>query len=377
MEVAIVEAMDPALPGIGGGETYSVNLLHYLLKIGVRTVFIGVSSPDSQPVPRAFTFVPATRNSSLSNLGYVLRLVLSRSFASVPPGAIVHVQRPEYALPFVLFCRRNPKVITLHGRILHGVRLKQPSVVAWMYGMVEWFCLRYSSAVIAVDEGTREFYKKEYPWLDERIRVIPIGIDLGRFQPLDTDKARAEWGFGTSEKIIMYVGRLEIEKDLGFLIECVRMVASQVPEARLVLVGDGRDRQRLEEMTKDMSPRRVLFLGAQRPDRVPDLLNCADVLALCSLFEGSPTTVKEALACGVPVVTTPVGDVAQVVKDNINGLVVPKDAEKFSQAITDILLNKNKAGLRRQCVEGATVFGFDQVGARTVELYQELLAQGQ
>lgn len=376
MDVAIVEAMDPALPGIGGGETYTVNLLHYLLKAGVNIVFIGAASPDSQLVQRTFTFVPATRNPSLSNLGYVLRLLLSRSFASVPPGAIIHVQRPEYALPFVLFCRRNPKVITLHGRILHGVRLKQSWVVARMYGMVESFCFRHSSAVIAVDDGTREFYEKEYPWLDKRIRVIPIGIDLTRFKPLDRDKARAEWGFGADEKIIMYVGRLEIEKDLGFLIETLRIVARHMPGARLVLVGDGRDRQRLEEIAKDMSPRQVLFLGAQKPERVPELLNCADVLVLCSLFEGSPTTVKEALACGVPVVTTPVGDVAQVVKDNINGLVVFKDSEKFSQAIIDILLHENKADLRLQCVEGAAVFGFDQVGARTVELYHELLAQG-
>jgi len=377
MEVAIVEAMDPALPGIGGGETYSVNLLHYLLSMGIRTIFIGASPTDSQSGQRAYTFVPATHKPSLGNLGYVLRLVLSRSFASVPPGAIVHVQRPEYALPFVLFCRRNPKVITLHGSILHGVRLKQRPMVARIYRMVESFCFRHTSTVIAVDEGTREFYKKEYPWLDSRIRVIPIGIDLERFRVLDRHRSRAEWGFKSNEKIIMYVGRLEIEKDLGFLIESLRMVADQVPEARLVLVGDGRDRQRLEETAGDMSPRQVLFLGAQRPEHVPGLLNCADVVALCSLFEGSPTTVKEALACGVPVVTTPVGDVAKVVKDNVNGLIVPKDTAQFSQAIIKMLLNEDTAALRRRCAEGAAEFGFDQVGKRTAELYQELLVQGQ
>ena len=195
MEVVIVEAMDPALPGIGGGETYSLNLLQYLIKIGVPTVFIGASSSNSQSTQSSFTFVPVTHKASLSNLGFVLRLMVTRSFASVPPGAIVHVQRPEYALPFVLFCRRNPKVITLHGRILHGVRLKQPRVVAWIYRMVESFCLRHSSAVIAVDEGTKGFYEKEYPWLRKRIRVIPIGIDLAKFRVLGSAKARAKWGF--------------------------------------------------------------------------------------------------------------------------------------------------------------------------------------
>ncbi len=373
MEVVIVEAMDPALPGIGGGETYSLNLLQYLIKIGVPTVFIGASSSNSQSTQSSFTFVPVTHKASLSNLGFVLRLMVTRSFASVPPGAIVHVQRPEYALPFVLFCRRNPKVITLHGRILHGVRLKQPRVVAWIYRMVESFCLRHSSAVIAVDEGTKGFYEKEYPWLWKRIRVIPIGIDLAKFRVLGRAKSRAKWGFKSSQKIVIYVGRLEIEKDLGFLIKSFRMVVRQVPEARLVLVGDGRDRKRLEEMAKDMGPEEVLFMGAQQPDCVPGILNCADVLALCSLFEGSPTTVKEALACGVPVVTTPVGDVARVVRDNINGWVVPKDTEKFSRAIIEILLSEDTASIRRQCVKGATAFGFDQIGARTVDLYKKLL----
>jgi glycosyltransferase involved in cell wall biosynthesis len=374
MEVVIVEAMDPALPGIGGGETYSLNLLQYLVKTGVPTVFIGASSSNSQSTQRPFTFVPVTNKESLSNLGYVLRLMVSRSFASVPPGAVIHVQRPEYALPFVLFCRRNPKVITLHGRILHGVRLKQSRVVAWIYRMVESFCLRHTSAVIAVDEGTKGFYEKEYPWLRKKIRVIPIGIDLVKFKVLNRHKLRTKWGFKSSDKIVMYVGRLEIEKDLGFLIDSFRMVVRQVPEARLVLVGDGRDRKRLEELAKDMIPGGVVFMGAQKPDLVPEILNCADVLALCSLFEGSPTTVKEALACGVPVVTTLVGDVARVVRDNINGRVMPKDAEKFSQAIIGILLSEDMASLRRQCVKGANAFGFDQIGARTVELYKKLLA---
>src|SRR4030042_230316 len=293
MEVVLVEAVDPALPGIGGGETYSLNLLQYLIKIGVPTVFIGSSTSNSQSTQSSFTFVPVTHKASLSNLGFVLRLMATRSFASVPPGAIVHVQRPEYALPFVLFCRRNPKVITLHGRILHGVRLKQPRVVAWIYRMVESFCLRHSSAVIAVDEGTKGFYEKEYPWLRKRIRVIPIGIDLAKFRVLGRAKSRAKWGFKRSQKIVIYVGRLEIEKDLGFLIESFRMVVRQVPEARLVLVGDGRDRKRLEEMAKDMGLEEVLFIGAQQPDSVPEILNCADVLALCALSGGSPTTVNE------------------------------------------------------------------------------------
>jgi glycosyltransferase involved in cell wall biosynthesis len=374
MVTVIVEAMDPASPGIGGGETYSRNLVQYLLKMGIRTFFIGVSTSRGRVTEGALTFVPVSNKASLSNQGYVLRMALSRSFALVPPGAVVHVQRPEYALPFVLFCHRSPKVVTLHGRILHGVRLKQSRAVAWAYGMVESLCLRHSAAVVAVDEGTKAFYEKEYPWLRDRIRVVPIGIDLTRFHMMDRGAMRAKWGFGSTEKVIMFVGRLEIEKDIGFLIESYRIVLRHLPTARLVLVGDGRDRKRLEDLATDLTPQRVLFMGAQKPDCMPEILNCADVLALCSLYEGSPTTVKEALACGVPVVTTPVGDVAQVIRDSAIGRIVPKDTGEYSSAVVDILSSQDVDVRRRACVTAAAEFGFDLIGERTVKLYEELVA---
>lgn len=374
MEVVIVEATDPFSPGIGGGASYSVNLLRYLLKNGIRTVFIGASQSKTQMTRHDFVFLPVTSSMGTSNLGYVFRLAASGSVNKVPPGAIVNVQRPEYTLPFVLFCRRrNTKVITLHGRILHGVRLKQSGIKAALYGIVETLCLRRCAAVIAVDEGTKDFYAKEYPWLTTKISVIPIGIDLARFKILDGDKLRAKWGFGQEDRIVMFVGRLEVEKDLGFLIESFRTVLKRVPEARLVFVGDGRDRRRLEDMASDLPPRAVVFLGAKELDCMPEILNCADVLTLCSLFEGSPTVVKEALACGVPVVSTPVGDVAEVIRNSRVGRIVPKETDEYSHAIVEFLVNDDREGTRRECARVASEFSFDHTGARTVELYRELL----
>jgi glycosyltransferase involved in cell wall biosynthesis len=153
------------------------------------------------------------------------------------------------------------------------------------------------------------------------------------------------------------------------------VVLKQVPEARLVFVGDGRDRKRLEDMARDLTPKEVLFMGAQEPDRMPEILNCADVLALCSLFEGSPTVVREALACGVPVVTAPVGDVAQVISSNLVGRIVPKDIDQYSRAIVEFLSKEDREGTRRECVKAASEFGFDHIGARTVKVYEDLLSQ--
>ncbi|MDM7999866.1 MAG: glycosyltransferase family 4 protein [Dehalococcoidia bacterium] len=373
MEVFIVEATDAYSPRIGGGETYSVNLFKYLLEIGVRTVFIGASSSGSRVDQEDLSFIPVASGTHFSNIGYTLRLLTSQSFKRVHARAVVNVQHPMYALPFVMFCPTNPMVITLHGRVLHGVRLKQPRIKAVLYQIIESLCLRRCAAVIAVDAGTKDFYVRQYPWLSPKIRVIPIGIDLARFKTLDRQVVRAKWGFGDDERIVMFAGRLEVEKDLGFLIESFRAVLTQVPQARLVFVGDGKDRKQLEDMAKDLTPKSVLFLGAQKPESMPEILNCADVLALCSLYEGSPTIVKEALACGVPVVSTLVGDVAEVIRNSLVGRIVPKETGEYSRAIVEFLSKTDREGTRRECVKVASEFAFDLAGKRTVELYEELL----
>ena len=115
-------------------------------------------------------------------------------------------------------------------------------------------------------------------------------------------------------------------------------------------------------------------MGAQEPDRMPEILNCADVLALCSLFEGSPTVVKEALACGVPVVTAPLGDVAQIIRNNLVGRIVPKDTGQYSSVIVEFLSREDRESTRRECVKAASEFEFDRIGARTVKVYEDLLS---
>ena len=107
---------------------------------------------------------------------------------------------------------------------------------------------------------------------------------------------------------------------------------------------------------------------------MPEILNCADVLTLCSLFEGSPNIVKEALACGVPVVTTAVGDVDDYVRDGV-GFVVPKRKEEFARAIIEVLSAADTEHQRLACVTASSRFGFDQIGARTIAVYEEALAE--
>jgi len=367
-----VECIDPSQPTMGGSEVYTQNLLEHLLKAGIGVILAGILRTGSLPADVKFTFVPIARKTSLTGYEYFLRLMAKIPFTRIQASAIIHTQRVEYMLPFVLFHRKNPRMITLHGRILEGIRLKRRMIVRLIYGIVESFALKHSDMIIAVDEATREFYQREYPGLAEKIRVIPIGIDLNKFRLLDRNGLRQKYGFKPDDKIVAYVGRLEREKNLDFLIDCTPLVES-FREAILVLVGDGRDRERLEGLVRSLGLKRVIFMGTQEPDKIPEILNCADVLALCSLLEGSPTVVKEALACGSPVVSTNVGDVSQIIQSETIGRIVSRNKEDFAYALADVLMKEDREGVRIECAKVAANFGFEQVGARTVELYEELL----
>jgi glycosyltransferase involved in cell wall biosynthesis len=372
MDTLIVEAINPSKPKIGGIEQYCRNLLKYLSEAGIRTTLLGVSADKRLAIDAKFNFNPIAYKETLSGYEYLLDLMIKIPFMRIPISTIIHAQHPENLLPFILFHRGNPKVVTLHGKQLEGVRIKRRKIVKLIYEQIEPFVLKHTDLVICVDEGTKIFYQHEYAWL-KKIRVIPTGIDLSNFKLLDRGELRQKYGFKSIDKIIAFVGRLEKEKNLGFLLECFARLKEKIPEVVLVLVGDGRERKHLEDVVKSSGLNKVNFMGALEQAKVAEIMNCADVLALCSLLEGSPTVIKEALACGLLVVSTDVGDVRQIIRSQVAGRIVGQDKELFTRTLTDILLHRGSEEERIKRANESTRFSYESIGASIVEQYRELL----
>lgn len=373
MKVLIVEGMDPFSPKIGGGEVYSQNLLEYLSLNNVETTLLGVSYSNRHIIRNNVDFIPVAQKSTMSGYEFFLRLLAKVPFMFLPTSIIIHAQRPEYIFPFILFHRENPKVVTLHGQILESVKLKYKKIVMIIYKKIEAFSLKHCDLIIAVEESIKDYYQQLYPQLRGKIEVIPVGINLNKFKPLNKFAMRQNHGFNAEDKIILYVGRLEKEKRLPLAIESFFIVRKSIPKAKLVLVGEGKERSYLESLVRRLDLEDVIiFMGAQKPEKIPEIMNCADVIVLCSLFEGSPTVVREALACGIPVVSTDVGDVSRIIRNDATGRIVSRDKKEFAQAIVEMLLNEDKKRVRIECAKVAANFSFNQVGMRTVELYKEL-----
>jgi glycosyltransferase involved in cell wall biosynthesis len=178
----------------------------------------------------------------------------------------------------------------------------------------------------------------------EKIDVLYTGIDLNRFRPVD--RAAAKAALGVDGPLLVSAGALIPLKGQKLVIEALHAL----PEATLILVGDGPERARLEALAKPLGPR-VRILGNLPHDELPALLAAADAMVLPSEREGLANVWVEALACGTPLVITDVGGAREVVDRPAAGRLVPREAAAIAQAVRGLLADPPAQETVRRTVE--------------------------
>jgi glycosyltransferase involved in cell wall biosynthesis len=230
--------------------------------------------------------------------------------------------------------------------------------------------------IIAVSDGVRWVLIAE-GLAPEKITVIHSGIDLSAFAPsrVAGERFRREAGVPEGAPLIGSVGALVPHKGHCHLLEAMVGPAARQPGLRLALVGVGPLLGELRRQSADLGLEgRVVFAGF-RAD-MPAVIPAFDLLVLPSVSgEGSPAVVKEAMACGVPVVATELDGVREIVEDGSEALLVPPgDAARLSEAIERVLSDEP---LRRRMIEGARTkvrdYSADRMVERTIEAYERLL----
>ncbi len=186
---------------------------------------------------------------------------------------------------------------------------------------------RLTSRIVGVSEDARRLCQEQDPGSAGRMMCIWNGIDIDRFQFTGPKPA----------PIAISVARLSPEKDYPTLFRAIRKVVVVHPGFRLKLVGDGKERAMLEKLAADLRiTKHVEFLG-ERKD-VPDLLRTAGFYVSSSKTEGISLTLLEAMAVGLPIVTTAVGGNPEIVLDGVTGtLVPPMDPDALASAIIDMI----------------------------------------
>jgi glycosyltransferase involved in cell wall biosynthesis len=206
-----------------------------------------------------------------------------------------------------------------------------------------------------------------------QVGVIENGIQLDRYAGhLDSTLARQRVGVPADRRYIVNVARLHPVKDQATLIDGFRVVAPAHPDVDLLLAGDGPLRAELEQRVRQLNlGDRVHFLGVR--DDVPSVLAAADVFCLTSVSEAASLTLLEAMGSGLPVVVTNVGGNPEIVRDSVEGLLVPRgDANAVGRALLQILDDPGLAA--RLGAAGAErvrqLYRLDRTIERYYELYQ-------
>ncbi|HPM42617.1 MAG TPA: glycosyltransferase [Candidatus Omnitrophota bacterium] len=205
-----------------------------------------------------------------------------------------------------------------------------------------------------------------------KLKVIPNGLDFSEFDiELDRNRKRRDLGLCESDFVISSIGRLSKVKNHEMLLASVKPILQRMSNAKIIIAGDGPLRQVLEERAKEYtSSGRVLFLGTRKD--VPEILKISDCFVACSESESFGLSVLEAMAAGVPVVSTCAGGLKEIVKDGVTGILISKnDAGALVDGIyriySDKLYAQGNASRAKEMVKIS--YGVDQMVKRYQELY--------
>ncbi len=203
----------------------------------------------------------------------------------------------------------------------------------------------WTDCFIAVAEPHRRYLVEEEHFPAEKVHVIPNGVDTERFRP-DAEARRAvrhELQIDEQAPLIGIVAALRPEKNHILFVSAARRIATQLPAARFLIIGDGPERSVIERAVDDADLTEQCLLLGTRTD-VPRLLAALDVFVLTSVQEANPVSILESLATGTPVVATRVGSVPETVRDGLTGYTVdPGDAAQIALRTTYLATNRQSA----------------------------------
>jgi len=270
------------------------------------------------------------------------------------------------------------------GRIA-GRWARVPHVVAGLrvaerrsrfYGWVDRWTNRWVDRNVCVSRAVADFCEHESGLNPRKTVVIPNGVDVAPIQQASPIQV-TDWGIPAKAPLILTVARLEHQKGIDLLLAAAPEILAAIPEAHLVILGEGLHRTALErQAAATQFAARIHFLG-HRGD-VPRWLQRAQVMVLPSRWEGMPNVVLEAMAAGLAVVATDVEGVREVIVDNVNGCIVPAESPQALAEVTMQLLRQpeisKKLGMAAQDVVGKK-FTVDAMIQQYAQLYQELSAE--
>ena len=239
------------------------------------------------------------------------------------------------------------------------------------------FLKRSEYATMPTEQAVADLIPNKRKPFKVPVEALSNGIDLSRFAKGRANKEiYAEYGIPKDKPIVLYVGRVDPEKSLDILMSAFIKAHKQVPDAHLVVVGDGTARPKLEaQIAKAGLEKQAHFLGRVVGNNLPQLYRTGTVFAITSKTETQSIVLMEAMASGLPCVAVDAGAIHELVKDGKNGyLCQPDDVDAVAKSLIKILSDSERqAKMSDESVKRAAKHDISHTLTRMEEIYQLVL----
>ena len=286
------------------------------------------SETSTAEIPAKYVTFPVLPGVSRPLNGWLCARALARPIENARPDVILSYWLYPDAYGAMAVARR------LKIPMVAGARGSDLRARDWLSRRMARTVVRGADRVLVVSRDLGRIAVERDGARADRVRVIPNGCDSRTFRLQDRQTVRRNLGVPADARLLLYVGRLVPEKGLRELVESMAILRQSGRPAMLSVVGDGPMRAELEEAAR-AAPGDMVLTGALDPPSVADWMAAADAVVLPSYSEGYPNVLVEALACGRPIVATPVGGIMEIADGACAIQVPPRDAQGLARGLLE------------------------------------------
>jgi glycosyltransferase involved in cell wall biosynthesis len=354
---------------IGGITTYILKLIKPLKKTGVETFVLsagGECTPEFvQAGAQVFELPIRTKNELhpklYRNLAPVVKIIREHKIDLLH----AHTRVTQVMAHFLQRQTGIPVVTTCHG------------FYKWRLG--RWILPAWGDRVIAISQGVGDHLRDYFKIDTAKMTIVNNGVDIeeidAAFAKHQAADVKVAYGFNPSDPVIGIVARLVSDKGHDYLLRAVGMLRKKFPTIRLLIVGEGKHRRKLEQLTAELNLEpNVIFCGNVKDVTQP--IAAMDIFAFPATWrEGFGLSIVEAMACRKPVIVSNIWSLNTLIKSEVTGILIePKQAVPLAEAIGDLLMDKPRARLigdrGRQMVEEN--FSIGRMAQGIVSVYRGL-----
>jgi glycosyltransferase involved in cell wall biosynthesis len=356
----------------GGVDRYYFSLLRELPELGVGVRGLVVGDPEATAASgEVSVFAP-------EGAGMLRRWsALRGAVAGVGRTDLVVSHFAPYAFPVLDRVRNRPLVVHFHGpwALESAVEGAGRFAVA-AKRTLEHLVYRRASRFIVLSRAFAKILAGEYGVREDRIRIVPGGVDVARFRGVGTRaEARRALGWEIDRPTVVTVRRLVHAKGLENLIDAAQQIRAAVPGVQVVIVGTGPLAAELQRRVRELDLEQTIrFAGYVAEDDLPSVYRAADLFVVPTIaLEGFGLVVVEALACGTPVLVTPIAGLPEVVRDLDPSLILPgTSARDIASGVTAALTGAHVLPSEENCIAYAGRFDWPVIAARVRDVYREV-----